>query len=142
MGICIYYGQSSSCFNLSGSHVRATKQAGSKKYEEIVLSDSDSDAVTEVSVHRTAKQPLNNPSTFTSRRSDRTDSDPSESHSQRLTSPVVVSSNSSSQSQSTQESGRVLDPAELLSDKDLRREMKRRQAEVNRVCLLIGLGRW
>ena len=116
---------------LSGFRVRAIKQAGSKQYEEIVLSDSDSDTVIEVSAYRTAKQP--SPS-VSSHRSDQTDSDSQSQQQRSPSSLLVVSSISSSQSQSSQESGMVLDPAEMLSDKELGKEMKKRQAEVNRIC--------
>ena len=96
-----------------------------------MLSDSDSDTVIEVSVRRTAIRP--SPS-VSSHRSDQTDFD-SQSQQQRFPSSLlVVSSTSSSQSQSSQESGMVLDPAEMLGDKELRKEMKKRQAEVNRIC--------
>jgi len=116
---------------LSGFHIRAIKQVGSKQYEEIVLSDSDSDTVIEVSVRRAVKRP--SPS-VSSHRSDQTDSDSQSQQQRSPSSLLVVSSTSSSQSQSSQESGMVLDPAEMLSDKELRKEIKKRQAEVNRIC--------
>ena len=57
-----------------------------------------------------------------------------EAQSQQFQSPVTVSSASSSQSQLTQESGMSLDSAEMPSDKELQREMKKRQAEVSRIA--------
>ena len=73
---------------------------------------------------------------------DNSDSDPCEQfeiQSQQFRSPVTVSSASSSQSQLTQESGMSLDSAEMPSDKELQREMKKRQAEVSRTASLSHL---
>ena len=62
-----------------------------------------------------------------------------EVQSQQFQSPVTVSSVSSSQSKLTQESGMSLDSVELPSDKELQREMKKRQAEVSRTASLSHL---
>ena len=62
-----------------------------------------------------------------------------EVQSQQFRSPVTVSSVSSSQSKLTQESGMSLDSVELPSDKELQREMKKKQAEVSRTASLSHL---
>ena len=62
-----------------------------------------------------------------------------EVQSQQFRSPVTVSSVSSSQSKLTQESGMLLDSVELPSDKELQREMKKKQAEVSRTASLSHL---
>lgn len=65
-----------------------------------------------------------------------------EVQSQQFRSPssaVTMSSASSSQSQLTQESGMSLDSVEMPSDKELRRETKKSQAEVSRTASLYRL---